>query len=690
MAKSLDWMTDIQAAMINPRHSIDDIARLIQARVPPETTDKDASYFLKKMSSLVVNKSIPFRNVATNDFFSNKVTLFKGKNPQISLIAYLAFVIISIRQERWRIARSFQLPEIESEKKSQTIRRHIASALVKESAEQVTPLFSNLGITSVKECCYVLLNALLYNPNTIKSMDAYVDVKALSPDLRLLLAALKEICSSQASLHSIECKVLEVTAKIFPEYNEIRDSLLTVPKHSLYEYRNNIVWFLTYLGKILLLEKSDRILKYFQKYHIFPLLLRSSLPKIKNDLVDFSIKIFSKEELTLLFESSMRKRKIKPDTNSKGTLAIVCIIYWIAKGLPIDQAHVLIDKLPLREFKKGNNQAHLFHMLIRFIHEADIYQKELVVRIIEIFQIKEVTKRLKALTQLYFASLLGCFDDILKENSGSKIEDRFFKIICANFPEIQPTQEFMQGYEKAFAHSAYPDLLPAYIADLSLLPEDEKQLAFSALGKFILSVIEGDFQENRYNIDRSRHLEMLHQINPEIITLWRRNSSMSIDDETVIEETDAPLELLSSANNVPEGNCQRIPGEFTKNKAALGDVLQGQMKLISVKNHGATMANVYMILLIDPEINAPVLLLDELYPARISEKDKKHLIDFALTKSNELNVSLVSVKNGGKTPYPRKLISYKGPAPFAFCDALVKICEFGEYELPANLCKYVT
>lgn len=682
-------MSDVQMQILQPQNSIDDIARHLKNHIPAQATEKDAYKLFKNLLGLAENKSIPYRQIDTTLFFEHKVQLFKDQNPVRDLIGYLVFVILSFKQERWRIVRDFNLPEVSNEKIGEKLRMKIAGHTAREFSDQIAPLFKNFNLKSPELSCFVFFRAVYNNHTILQKMENYIQLEDQSPQMQSIIAALKDICVADTGISVMEKRLAEITQAIFPTHAKELIEAFQLSKNSPFEYRNNAVWFLTSIGRILLSKNSSSILENLEKHHIIPLLIRSSLPKIKDKLFDIAIKVFGKEELRKLFEEGIRMRKISSTPTSKPVLGILLAVYWVYKGLAKNSGLQLIKRMPLRDLKKGNHQLLFFRIFIRFINEADIYREKLATKIQQVFLLPEGAKRFKALTQIYLASLLGCLPEILAQQRHEVIDAKFVEIIFSHFPEIELTPSLKEGYEKKFASSHYPDFLPAYIADLSLLPPSEKKLVFPVLGEFITSVIDDSFLEKRYQIERSKHLKAIHEIDETVLSIWKENIIVEIDEDTLLEETDAPLELASAANNVPEGNCQRVPGEFTKNRALLGDILHGHMKLVSLKHNDTVVANTYMILLIDKEKKSLTLMLDLLYPARITDQEKAYFIDFAKAKAKKIGLPLVSVKDGNGDYYEGELTCLGGPAPYILCDALDMLCKNGEYTLPQNTCRYI-
>lgn len=155
-------------------------------------------------------------------------------------------------------------------------------------------------------------------------------------------------------------------------------------------------------------------------------------------------------------------------------------------------------------------------------------------------------------------------------------------------------------------------------------------------------------------------------------------------------DTDDPFDIFYSGSDVA-GSCQRIGGTPSLNRGLLGYLLNGQTRIITLKqSHGANVPITAraIIRLQFNEMGEPVMLMERIYPQILSQEMKDALVGFALKRATALGIDLVSIEEGSPDHiYPGAIKSLGGFVP-EYVDSAGGI-QSGRYEVN-GACKVVS
>lgn len=151
-----------------------------------------------------------------------------------------------------------------------------------------------------------------------------------------------------------------------------------------------------------------------------------------------------------------------------------------------------------------------------------------------------------------------------------------------------------------------------------------------------------------------------------------------------VSVTDDYWDLFQSGSD--QGSCQRVEGEFRKNKCLMGLVLDGYNFIIAVKSGSSEEIRGRRIVrvLIDEEAQQPALFVEDFY-----SRDKHPAIDDAVLEmatriADYLQLRLYAMEALGGVPQPKLTLSCLGSAaPWAYSDAGGKVCRKGAFHIQA-------
>lgn len=135
----------------------------------------------------------------------------------------------------------------------------------------------------------------------------------------------------------------------------------------------------------------------------------------------------------------------------------------------------------------------------------------------------------------------------------------------------------------------------------------------------------------------------------------------------VVVDTDDPCDLLLSGTEVE--SCQRVDGNPDYNKCLLAYLMDGKNRLLAVKNEdGVIVARCYLRLLWAEK--KPVVFMERIYPATVSEDIETVLFVAAAERAKRLGIPLVGKKewNNSKS-YKTPIVSLGSSAPYEYVDA---------------------
>lgn len=87
--------------------------------------------------------------------------------------------------------------------------------------------------------------------------------------------------------------------------------------------------------------------------------------------------------------------------------------------------------------------------------------------------------------------------------------------------------QFADKFHKTFGSSRIPEAVVQYAASISKL---QNQKAMGCFTSYFASVLEGTFQNYRYDTSESEHLQILNKFYPDIYANWQKSSSYSFDE----------------------------------------------------------------------------------------------------------------------------------------------------------------
>ena len=149
-----------------------------------------------------------------------------------------------------------------------------------------------------------------------------------------------------------------------------------------------------------------------------------------------------------------------------------------------------------------------------------------------------------------------------------------------------------------------------------------------------------------------------------------------------VVDSDDPCDLLLAGTEVT-GSCQRISGDPFFNKCLLGYILNGENRILAVKNSsGQIVARRIFRLLWDETAHSPVLFMEKTYTAgSVSRNILEALDTFATERAKELNLPLLLTDDNPGEVYPNTIQSLEGSAPFVYSDAGHGICPRGVFSI---------
>lgn len=189
-----------------------------------------------------------------------------------------------------------------------------------------------------------------------------------------------------------------------------------------------------------------------------------------------------------------------------------------------------------------------------------------------------------------------------------------------------------EKYDEIFSSSRNPVGLLTYAAGLKTLGEPE---VMACLGRYVLSVLNGTFKEERYTVERNPHFAKIMELNGSLLSTWK-------------EDVSVDLEALTSSDSTP---VAFNPSEWLKMKF-ITDRHLGDAKLTFVTGYLAEDSNkeeVFQELI--SKINVPIKEKDPLLAQLNLEKaclnfirkggraDKKVLIQLLMEINNALTNS---------------------------------------------------
>jgi len=247
-------------------------------------------------------------------------------------------------------------------------------------------------------------------------------------------------------------------------------------------------------------------------------------------------------------------------------------------------------------------------------------------------------------------------------------------------------------FSKTFGSYRFPDALKIYAGKLKKLSDSS---SMSCLGEFVSSVLDQTFLKNRYDPNRSLHMQLLHQRDPDLVKKWQENSSFPIEDLIECEkayknkgyrvyETDDPEDLFLCGQEV-NNSCMRINGEAFYSRGLLGYLQHGQVRLIAIKDRSGRIQARSILRLLWAE-NKPALFLEKPYVHRSDKHFYSAIESMAIKCAKRLKVVLTAkVDLMNSNLYGAPLSSFGGSAPYEYCDGTGGITKGGVFKISEKL-----
>lgn len=290
----------------------------------------------------------------------------------------------------------------------------------------------------------------------------------------------------------------------------------------------------------------------------------------------------------------------------------------------------------------------------------------------------------------------------------SELERAFEHVI----PEIKNYENFSKEFEEIFGKFRSPTAIYSYAGKLQELPTVEREKSLKHFSEFILETLKGQYYEARYL--GSPHLDAIFAASPGLKEKWiqgetipytregkatdsptESSSQIDLNDPTqnknanwTVVDTDDPCDLLLCGTEVM-GSCQNIEGDPVYTKGLVAYLQDGKNRLIAIKDaNGKIQARSICRLLISDE-GKPVLFLETIYPANISEEKKRTLIEFATSRARSLGLPLYSYQLKEGENCNVKLESKGSRSPYEYVDAAGGIHNDGLWRIEATKELYV-
>ncbi len=155
------------------------------------------------------------------------------------------------------------------------------------------------------------------------------------------------------------------------------------------------------------------------------------------------------------------------------------------------------------------------------------------------------------------------------------------------------------------------------------------------------------------------------------------------DKEWTIVDSDDPLDLFLSGTEVG-GSCQRVNGDAKLNKALMGYVMDGKHRILTIKKENGEIAGRLILRLLAGTTESgeeePVLFFERIYPESLQPTYREALKQFAIKRSDDLGLKLISKETKTDKKYDRVAKSLGSKAPFEYCDGAGGI-QSGPYQI---------
>lgn len=259
-----------------------------------------------------------------------------------------------------------------------------------------------------------------------------------------------------------------------------------------------------------------------------------------------------------------------------------------------------------------------------------------------------------------------------------------------------------EKYLKTFSTFREPYAIFTYIGSINKLPEYHRIKAIEALTAYVIAVLNRTYKADRYDPETNIHLKTLFEGRDALRAEWIKgdkveeadligasssaassgssdmvespafseqknvkDNPLGDDDRIDIIDTDEAEDILLCGDEVL-GSCQRLNGNPNLNKGLLGYLLNGQTRMVAVKDHGTgkILGRCLLRLLWDETHEKPALFQERCYFGNVADVNRiETLLDrMCSRRAAAMDCQLY------KTDMHPKLTSLGGTAPFEYID----------------------
>lgn len=505
-------------------------------------------------------------------------------------------------------------------------------------------------------------------------------------DLKPIISAIELLFSENKDLKSIEHQNKLKSFYKFLDDNPKLSFIKSIDTEFLIKYANNsdlqlqTIEILAYAAA-LLYDSSEHQPDIIKSTHLIGTILKLRQPELR-------ISLLRQLKSAMLMQRPVTQKKEKAIDQPWSDLAWIFLCKLRSLGIEESEIHSLYSKIKAnRIFKEGIKTADLLHLfLYLFEHEQMLKKSEsqgklkmLIKALQAIFSKKNAIAIISDIQSL--ANILVClgFEALFDCLQSQKNPKDYFSHGLQSLLKITEYREvdFSEKFQKSIEHSEQfkdPQLLFTYLRAMKRLPPKEKDTIYALLKKFVVSVVEGNFYDVRYDTSNHPHLAKLFS-HPGIKDLWvdgGQPTTLEERKEYQICELDTPHSLMALSSDV-QGSCLNVNGNPSKNKCLIAYILHGEIRPIVVVNtddNSKLVARALLRLMWDPSAKKPVLLQEKIY----SNVPKLQYVndainEWALQKAKKMGLCLVSSDPNDKCVYPSKLEFLGGSAPYMYCDA---------------------
>ncbi len=330
----------------------------------------------------------------------------------------------------------------------------------------------------------------------------------------------------------------------------------------------------------------------------------------------------------------------------------------LASALQSPSLENFISGINPKTLKDGKNQRRLMEVILTLrnttipaskfdsIIKSTLEKSELTTNADEKFKQAMISlSKLKAMTEIDEQAIIEIADG---KNSFQKIQEN---LIIKTLGVIKNS---LPKYEAIFDKYRESSSILTYMGRLKNHP------ALSILKNFINAVIEGNFPALRYQSDA-----LLDRCDQDLIKRWKQNigAPLKSNKDHSLNFYDEHQAWIRMGTDV-RGSCQRINGDPGLNCGLIGAAMDGKQKLITVTDKDGKILRRAILRLMWAAPTAeeavlgqkgePYLLMEKIYPVKLSDTENNDLIDFAAGQAKRIGVSLV-VSSDIKTASTDKL-----------------------------------